>query len=389
MGASIQSHVQLKIGIDRQLSYLIQWFRRTSAFQVKIFDGRTVHKEDIRDCDALFVRTTVKVDAALLEGTAVRFIGTASSGVDHIDVDYLKAMGILLFDAKGMNALTVAEYVLYVILLDSIERQLPVENRSIGIIGFGNIGRIVAFLAAHFQMKVVVNDPPLWESGYHFPEYVQLTTLEELIRQVDVLTLHIPLTFSGRYPTYRLFTKKRLETLRPTALVINTSRGDVVDEEAILEICRSGGRQRFAIDTWQNEPQIRTELCRSVWFATPHIAGYSQQAQWRIQFRLLQYFDAFFFPCREIVQSASSDYPYENGSVLRLTGQKTPNSTNEVFALLDHFRPLLHLAQQFKSGCGKKHYSEIFDLLRTRALEMSELLIPEVHQFFPALSVRP
>ncbi len=179
------------------------------------YSGRELSKHELikSSCSSLFVRSTTKIDSTLIEGTSVKFIGTATSGIDHVDVEYLKINNITFTFAPGSNANSVAEYVVYSILKWRSLIQSEIENKTIGIVGFGNIGKIVARYSNYMGMKILVNDPPLKDSGCDFPEYVEYTGLDELIARSDIITNHVPLTIVGSYPTHNLFNEQNIKLI--------------------------------------------------------------------------------------------------------------------------------------------------------------------------------
>ena len=209
--------------------------------------------ETVHDADALIIRTRTRCDAALLEGSRVQFIATATIGTDHIDHDYCRSHNIRVVSCPGCNAQAVCDYI-----EETIKCQLSIINYqlSIGLIGVGHVGSLVAKMAERRGMQVVLNDPPRGLTGD--------------VTACDIITFHTPLTTDGAYPTYHLCDAAFLSRCKPDALIINAARGGVVDEQALLN---SG--QPFVIDTWENEPHINPEVLRRATLASMHIAGYS------------------------------------------------------------------------------------------------------------------
>ena len=248
----------------------------TSACNVISFSGRLLKNEELirEKCDALIVRSITKVNHVLLSGTGVKFVGSATAGIDHIDSLYLKNNNINFAYAAGSNANSVAEYVIYSVLKWSSSKNENFKNLKIGIVGFGNVGKIVAYYCFKLGLKVYINDPPLFDSGFIFPEYVRYLDLQEISSVCDIITNHVPLIKDGKYPTYKMFDKKILSLLKHESLFIHTSRGLVVDE-AVLSEKISDNNITAIIDVWENEPDFNTELAIKSLIATPHIAGYS------------------------------------------------------------------------------------------------------------------
>jgi len=234
-----------------------------------------IRREILRDCDALLVRTVTRVDAELLKGTPVRFVATATSGSDHVDTAYLSGRGIGFAAAGGSNARPVAEYVLCALVLWCEQRDLRLTNQTVGIIGCGHVGSMLAGLLEVLGVTVLLNDPPLAEQG----DPRRFHDLDTVLN-ADVVSLHVPLHAGGRHPTVNLVDRSRLRQLGPGTLLINTARGGVVDEAALKNRIHGQG-MHAVIDVWQGEPAIDAELASSVLLGTPHIAGYSLAAKHR------------------------------------------------------------------------------------------------------------
>ena len=237
---------------------------------VRLLPGRAMTSAAVRDAELLLVRSVTGVDRALLDGSRVRFVGTATIGTDHVDADYLAEAGIRFAAAPGSNANSVAEYVIAALLVVAGRLRWKLSDCSIGVIGVGNVGARVARKTRALGMHVVLNDPPLHDATGD-PKY---RPLEELFG-CDFITLHVPLERSGAYPTYHMADADFLNRLRPDAVILNTSRGAVVDDAALLS---PSARRRLAavvLDVWEGEPGINVELLRRAAVGTPHIAGYS------------------------------------------------------------------------------------------------------------------
>jgi erythronate-4-phosphate dehydrogenase len=199
----------------------------------------------------------------------VHFVGTATIGTDHIDLDYLQSKNINFTDAKGSNADSVAEYVFTALLKIASEKNISLRDKTIGVVGIGNIGTRVVRLAESLGMKVLKNDPPI-ERERIGKSYVSLNE----ILKADIITLHVPLSLEGVDKTYHLLNKNNLNLIKDKAIIINTSRGPVVDNAALLE---STKKKKFLLmlDVWEDEPRINLKLLAATKLATAHIAGYS------------------------------------------------------------------------------------------------------------------
>jgi erythronate-4-phosphate dehydrogenase len=235
-------------------------------------EGRAIGRNDLLDTDALIIRTATRVDAALLSGTPVRFVGSTSIGTDHMDTDWLDGAGIAWSNAPGCNADSAAQYTLAMIWLACARLGRPLEGASAGIIGRGNVGSRVQKLLEAMGVRVVANDPPLADAGEP-----GLVALDEALAQ-DLVCLHVPLTTDGPYPTHRMIAREALNGMHDGALLVNAGRGDVVDGEALLAEL-TDGRLHAALDVWPGEPFIDPDLLRASCVATPHIAGYSDDGK--------------------------------------------------------------------------------------------------------------
>jgi erythronate-4-phosphate dehydrogenase len=241
----------------------------TNLGNVTFLPGRSITSADLKDTNALLIRSITRVDEALVNGTPVEFVGSASAGVDHIDVAYLKSRNIGFASAAGSNANSVAEYVMASLLLLGKRHGFSLQGKTIGIIGVGHIGKLVKSKAEALGMRAVLNDPPLAETGQ-----IVHRSLEETLG-CDVVTLHTPFTTGGGHPTYHLLNEHTLKWVKPTAIFINAARGEVVDTRALLDAIRQKRIGPTIIDVWEDEPCIDWDLFQAVTLGTPHIAGHS------------------------------------------------------------------------------------------------------------------
>lgn len=244
--------------------------------EVTPFDGRGLTAEMLIEggCEVLIVRSVTRLNRDLLEGTNVRFAGTVTSGSDHFDRAFMDASGIHAADAAGCNSTSVAEYAAFGILHWASLGSYDLENKTIGIIGFGHIGRKTASIAHRLGMKVLVNDPLLADARYAFPSYTEYIELDSLVSASDILTNHVPLITAGKYHTRGLIGADLLAKFRHGGLIIHASRGGVIDELALL----AGLEQdRFSAitDVWENEPVFNVALAEKCLIATPHVAGHT------------------------------------------------------------------------------------------------------------------
>jgi erythronate-4-phosphate dehydrogenase len=228
----------------------------------------------LKDAFALIVRSITSVNEELLKGTNVKFVGTATIGTDHLDIEYLDLAKIMHSSAPGCNSFAVTEYVLTALSKISYEQNFNLEDKSLGVIGYGNIGKKITSFAKAIGMNVAVNDPPLEREGFDY----DFSTLEEAL-ECDIITLHVPLNKTGIDKTYHLLDEERINNLKPGTILINTSRGAVVDNIALLNRLKNKNDITVVLDVWENEPSINQELLQNVFLGTQHIAGYSYEGK--------------------------------------------------------------------------------------------------------------
>ncbi len=261
----------MKIVADIAIPYLPGVFEPFA--EVVYRHGASISAGDVRDADTLIVRTRTRCDVSLLDGSAVKLIATATIGSDHIDLDYCRRKGIGVATAAGCNARGVLQWVGAVLAGASHRMGFTPEGKVLGVVGVGNTGRLVAEYGALWGFEVVCCDPPRVRAE-RLRDFV---TLDELARRSDVVSFHVPLICSGEYATSGMAGKRFFELLRPGALLLNSSRGEALDEFELLGAMDRG--VEAAIDTWCGEPDINRELLDRAVFTTPHIAGYSLQGK--------------------------------------------------------------------------------------------------------------
>lgn len=244
--------------------------------EIRTLAGRSLTAEAIRDADVLLVRSVTRVDRQLVEGSRVRFIASATAGVDHVDESALRERGITFASAPGSNAESVAQYIAAALFLLRRKLNRPLRGRSIGIVGAGHCGSRVARIARALGMDVRLCDPPLARLGGN-ETYVPLSEIESS----DYLTLHIPLTNEGPDRTLGMIDRGFIGRMKPGAVLINAARGGIVDESALLDAVRSGNLAGAALDAWIGEPRINSAILEAVDLGTPHIAGYSLDGKLR------------------------------------------------------------------------------------------------------------
>ena len=241
-----------------------------SLADVTYLPGASIGPVDVKDADGLIVRTRTKVNRELLEGSNVKAVVSATIGTDHMDIPWLEENNIAWANAPGCNSGSVKQYIASVFAALEMN-YFPLRGKTLGIIGVGNVGSKVVAVGKAFGMKVLLNDPPRKEKEPDFPN----VDLNVLLQLSDVVTFHVPLTREGKYPTYHLLNDTTLLMMKRGSVLINSSRGEVVNERVLMKGLSSGLIERGVLDVWENEPEISLELQRRLMIGTPHIAGYA------------------------------------------------------------------------------------------------------------------
>jgi erythronate-4-phosphate dehydrogenase len=258
----------MRFVVDRNTPFIEDAF--STLGEVVAVDTSEFIPERIRNADALIVRSEVKVGERLLGGSKVRFVGSTTIGTDHLDLPWLASRGIRVASAPGSNANSVREYILAALLVLADRMDFRLHEQTIGIVGVGNVGSLVRKTAQTLGMKVILNDPPLARATGD-PVY---RSLEEALTS-DIVTLHVPLTKGGDDPTYHLIGGPQLEAMAGESILLNTSRGAVVDNQALKHVLGRGRLRAAVLDVWEGEPLIDGGLLNRTALGTPHIAGYS------------------------------------------------------------------------------------------------------------------
>ena len=272
--------------------------------------GSDISKEMVMDADALVIRTRTRCDANLLEGSKVRFIATATIGYDHIDTRWCESHGITWTNAPGCNSWSVQQYIGSLLVTMSRTLGFSFREKTIGVVGVGNVGSKVARLAALLGFRVLLCDPPRARregSG-------QFVSLDELISRSDIITLHVPLIRDGEDATFHMFDDSRLASMNQNQILINSSRGEVVDGAALKNALAQKKILAASLDVWENEPQIDPGLLSLLFTGTPHIAGYSVDGKATGTTMSVQALGKFFdLPCRdwEVTEVPQSVQPSE------------------------------------------------------------------------------
>jgi erythronate-4-phosphate dehydrogenase len=269
----------MKIICATNMPFVLEAF--STLGEARILEGRDISAADVSDAEILALRSTTRVDRALLEGSKVRFVGTATIGTDHLDLDYFHEAGIRWCFAPGCNANSVSEYITAALLTLGERHALTLAGKTIGVIGVGNVGSRVVAKARALGMRVLMNDPPRERaqrdseiSNVKF-QNEKFVGLDQILAESDIITVHVPLTREGPDKTLHLADGSFFGRARNGLVFINAARGAVVDTPALLKALDSGKVSHAVLDTWEGEPRYRTDILDRVDIGTPHIAGHS------------------------------------------------------------------------------------------------------------------
>ena len=244
--------------------------------EIRRVPGRSIDRATVEQADVLLVRSVTNVNRALLEGSKVRFVGTCTIGTDHLDLEYFNEAGITWSSAPGCNARGVVDYVLGSLMTLAEIEGVDLTQRTYGVVGAGEVGGRLITVLKGLGWNVKVCDPPRQSA-----EGGDYLSLEQIIEQCDVISLHTPLTRSGDGATWHLFDQQRLQQLKPGAWLINAARGPVVDNAALREVLLEREDLQAVLDVWEAEPEVDVALAELCVLATPHIAGYSLDGKQR------------------------------------------------------------------------------------------------------------
>lgn len=262
----------MKIIADENLAFTDYFFAEFGTIEHKA--GRSLTHGDVKDAEALLVRSVTNVNAALIQNTILQFVGSATIGTDHLDIPVIERQGIAWSNAAGCNAQAVAEYVITALLKLQPELIEANEQFTLGIVGLGNVGSRLAAMAQLLGWKVIGYDPFVQR------EHVNQVEFSELLKNADAISTHVPLTQSGEHPTYHLINADALSQMKPEAILINSARGPVVAEADLIADIQKTQRQ-VVLDVFEHEPEISEALLNLITIVTPHIAGYSLEGKAR------------------------------------------------------------------------------------------------------------
>lgn len=330
--------------------------------ELTLLPGREIGPDDVRDADALLVRSITKVNAGLLEGSKVRFVATATSGTDHIDLEYLREARIAVADAAGSNANAVVEYVLASMAQLVLANDLDLKDKHVAIIGFGHVGRRLYESLSKLNIPCVLCDP--FVAAQNSKE--RFCSLDEALR-APIITLHTPFSKEGPHPTFHMLDAQRLSKLAPGAVLINAARGEVVDNAALArQLARDSGLITV-LDCWEEEPSISADLLRLVRIGTPHIAGYSVEAKRSASERNYQSFLQHF----QLPDVRGTEGQHPTQSLLVLPNTSATNSQKLLAHVLSEACDVLAIDAQLRAGQANPD-AALFDAIRKQISQRRE-----------------
>lgn len=262
----------MKIVADENLAFTDYFFSEFGEISHQA--GRTLTHADVQDADALLVRSVTQVNAELIQDTALKFVGSATIGTDHLDISALEKQGMSWSNAAGCNAQAVSEYVITALLHLKPELMDAQQSFTLGIIGLGNVGSRLATMAKLLGWNVIGYDPFVQR------DHVNQVELDELLKTADAISTHVPLTKTGEHPTYHLIHADALAQMKPDTILINSARGAVLAEADLIADIQKTSRQ-VVLDVFEHEPEISEQLLNLIALVTPHIAGYSLEGKAR------------------------------------------------------------------------------------------------------------
>ncbi|MCG8699437.1 MAG: 4-phosphoerythronate dehydrogenase, partial [Bacteroidales bacterium] len=318
----------MKIVIDSNIPYIKNILEPYA--EVKYLPGKEMTNAEIKDADALVIRTRTRCNEELLRNSCVKIIASATIGHDHIDTEYCKSNNIKWVTAKGCNSGSVYHYVISALFYLEKELNINLNDIKLGVVGAGNIGGKVANFANVTGIKCLINDPP----RERIEKNTNFTDLETVLKESDIITIHTPLNLTGPDKTFHLINKSSLTLMKPGACLINTARGEIINTKDLLAAVSDGKAINTIIDVWENEPEVSRELVNSSILSTPHIAGYSADGKARATELSVNEISSYFnlplnnwkvdcIPQLDFNEFTISDMPNDILEILRLILPKT------------------------------------------------------------------
>ncbi|PIJ42888.1 4-phosphoerythronate dehydrogenase PdxB [Tatumella sp. OPLPL6] len=345
----------MKIVVDENMPYAQELFSRKG--EVVRVPGRPLPVSELQDAQALMVRSVTPVNTQLVAHTPLAFVGSATAGTDHVELADLEAAGVAFSAAPGCNAIAVVEYVFSALLLLAERDGYALCDKTIGIVGVGNVGSRLQARCEALGMKVLLCDPPRADRG----DQETFLSLEDVAAQADILTFHTPLIKQGAYQTWHCVDRDLLETLRPGCVLINACRGAVVDNQALKQVLAERNDLSVVLDVWEPEPDLDRQLLAQVDIATAHIAGYTLEGKVRGTTQLYEAWTAFIGQPESITLSELLPQPDINA--IQVTGEFSQSLLKRLAHLVYDVRRddallRLHIADEGGFDRLRKQYQE-------------------------------
>lgn len=345
----------MKIVVDENMPYAQELFSRKG--EVVRVPGRPLPVSELQDAQALMVRSVTPVNTLLVAHTPLAFVGSATAGTDHVELADLEAAGVAFSAAPGCNAIAVVEYVFSALLLLAERDGYALCDKTIGIVGVGNVGSRLQARCEALGMKVLLCDPPRADRG----DQETFLSLEDVAAQADILTFHTPLIKQGAYQTWHCVDRDLLETLRPGCVLINACRGAVVDNQALKQVLTERNDLSVVLDVWEPEPDLDRQLLAQVDIATAHIAGYTLEGKVRGTTQLYEAWTAFIGQPESITLSELLPQPDINA--IQVTGEFSQSLLKRLAHLVYDVRRddallRLHIADEGGFDRLRKQYQE-------------------------------
>jgi len=354
----------MKIIADENLKDVEKYFAEYG--RLELLPGREINRQSIADADVLLIRSVTNVDRELLTGSQVKFVGSATSGVEHVDQEFLQGQGIYFCHSKGSNAAAVAQYCLAALSFSQAASRFDGKKDSVGIVGCGFVGSSLALLLRGLDIPVKVYDPLLDENNMNRlrAEAIQFASLPEVF-DCAAVSLHVPLTSKGSHATANLIERSLLARLTSTATFINACRGGVVNEPDLIECLNNNPGIFVALDVWNSEPLVNAELLSRANIATPHMAGYSKRAKAGATQMLLQQFRSNFLHLPVLESEPVNLSPDELEDL---------NASDGIAAMMKAL-PLDQLSERFKAqieSSSPNGVASVFDAFRKSMINRTE-----------------
>lgn len=366
----------MKIIADQNIPFVKDYFANCCG-ELILKSGRDIVSEDVKDADILLVRSVTRVDANLLKNSKVKFVGSVTAGMDHVDMNWLNEAHIAVANAHGFNAPPVADYVMSVIASLITQKKLLSLPAKAAVIGVGNVGKIVVKRLQALGVHVMVCDP--WRAMQE-PNFVSMPLQD--IADVDLISLHVPLAGANheynQFPTYHLIEKNFLQRQKPNCILINSSRGAVIDSNALLQ---SGTHLRWCFDVWEHEPAIKPKILRGTDIATPHIAGYSVQSKTRGIEMIYEVLKRNGFIANSRVGKSQSQETSASQQILSFAHKKV-SWMDVVLTVFDPLPLTTHMKQQLLPLCAPQQFDAIRHEVKHRyefsAIQLKDVVLAEV-----------